>query len=82
MIASEIWSYIKAKPFRPFKLCLTDGQQIMVARNDLAILSPNGREVNVYEPDNSHHLFDVALVRNIDLAAHIDQSPSSNRKSN
>jgi len=44
------------------------------------MLSPNGRVVDVYQPDNSHSIIDVFLVLSIDLSAPIE--PPQNATNN
>jgi hypothetical protein len=41
---------------------LADGREIPVVHRDFIIASPNGREVIVYQPDNSFNIIDLALV--------------------
>jgi len=67
MTATELRSHIIAQPFRPFRLCLADGRQIPVVHHDFVMLSPNGRLVNVYQPDNSHSILDVFLILSVDF---------------
>jgi hypothetical protein len=76
MIAEEIRTHIRAQPFRPFTMRLANGRQIPVAHRDFVLLSPTGRLVDVYQPDDSHNIIDVFLVLNIDFPAPVETPPN------
>lgn len=65
MNAEEIRQQIQAGPFRPFYLHVADGRQIAVVHHDLAIVSPAGRFVDVYQADEKHDILDIRLVTGI-----------------
>ena len=60
MTIDQIRSLYQAVPFRPFVMHLADGREIPVVHRDFIIASPNGREVIVYQPDNSFNIVDTA----------------------
>jgi hypothetical protein len=77
MTAAQIRSHIVARPFRPFKLCLADGRQIPVVHHDFVMLSPNGRLVDVFQPDNSHSILDVFLILSVEVPPTADEQPNT-----
>jgi hypothetical protein len=56
-----------AQPFRPFAVHLPEGRQVQVVRHDFALLSPDGRTLLAYGPDNSFNMVDVMLIASIDV---------------
>ncbi len=62
MTIDQVRTLYQAVPFRPFVMHLADGREIPVVHRDFIIASPNGREVIVYQPDNSFNIIDLALV--------------------
>ena len=62
MTIDQVRNLYQAVPFRPFVMHLADGREIPVVHHDFIIASPNGRDVIVYQPDNSFKIIDLALV--------------------
>ena len=62
MTADELWSRIKATPFRPFTINVTDGRSVPVVDRWHAIVSPLGHTVIVATPDDSFDHIDMGLV--------------------
>jgi hypothetical protein len=57
---------IKAKPFRPFQMNLADGDSVQVQHPELAILSPSGRTLVAFTPDDQMKIVDLLLVTSIE----------------
>jgi len=55
----EVW---KADPFRPFTIHLADERIVTVNHRDFLMLSPSGRTIIAYLPDDSHRVIDLLLV--------------------
>ena len=62
MSIDQVRRLYQAVPFRPFVMHLADGREIPVVHRDFIMASPNGRDVIVYQPDNSFNIIDLALV--------------------
>jgi hypothetical protein len=58
---------LRAQPFRPFKIYLGEGRSVDVIHHDFALLSPNGRTLLAYGPDNSFNMIDVMLITSIEF---------------
>ena len=52
MTAEDIRQAITSVPFLPFKLNIADGRSIPVVGRDFILVSPLGRMVTVYQPDD------------------------------
>jgi hypothetical protein len=65
MNLEEIRNALRAEPFRPFTLHLADGRQVPVKHSEFALISPSGRTVVVYQPDESSNVIDILLVTDI-----------------
>jgi hypothetical protein len=57
----------ETRPFRPFIMHLADGRDISVHHNEYIALSPSGRTVIVYEPDESFNIVDLLLVTDLEF---------------
>jgi hypothetical protein len=62
----QVW---KAEPFQKFIIHLADGRQIPVRHRDFVAMSPNGRTMLVYQPDNSYNVVDLLLVTDLEIGA-------------
>ena len=60
----ELW---QASPFRPFNIHLADGRAITVRHREFLAMSPSGRTVIVYQPDDSHNIIDLLLVTDLEV---------------
>jgi len=76
MTVEQMRTALQARPFRPFIIHLADGRQIPVRHNEFAIMSPSGRTIIVYQPDDSSNIIDLLLVTDLELTA--DTAPQSN----
>lgn len=67
MTAQELRTVHRAQPFRPFFLKLADGSRIPVRHPEFLSLSPSGRTIHVYQPDDSSEVIDLFLVLSLEL---------------
>ena len=59
MTIEKLREVLRAQPFKPFDLRLTDGQVIHVPHPEYAAPSPSGRTVVVFEPGETDEYFRV-----------------------
>lgn len=57
----------RAEPFLPFPLHLADGREISVGHREFIALSPSGRTLTVYQPDDSFDVVDLMLVTDLEV---------------
>ena len=62
MTIQEFRNLHQAAPFRAFTLHLADGRNIPLQHVEFALVSPSGRTVIVYQPDDSYDVIDLLLV--------------------
>ena len=72
MRLDEVRKLMKSQPFRPFTIHLPEGRAVRVAHHDFAVLSPDGRTLLAYEPDNSFNMIDVMLIASIEVGPSMD----------
>ena len=65
----KIREALHADPFRPFWIHLADGGRLAVEHEDFVALEPAGREIIVYQPDNSHQIVDVPMITRLEVAS-------------
>ncbi len=65
MIADEIRSLIRARPFKTFTLYIADGRQIPIVHHDFILVSPRGMIVDVFQPNDEHDILDVMNITGI-----------------
>ncbi len=76
MTADRIRSAIKAEPFRPFTLHVSDGRSFRVPHPEYVALSPQGRIVIVFEPvaqgqdESPMSILDLLHVTSVDFGEH------------
>ncbi len=69
MKIEKIREALHTRPFRPFWVYLADGGRLSAEHEDFVTLEPSGREMIVYQPDNTHHIVDVLLVTRLAVKA-------------
>ena len=69
MKISKIREALHAQPFRPFWIHLADGGRLPVQHEDFVALEPAGREIIVYQRDNTHQILDVMLITRLEIKA-------------
>ena len=62
MTGEQIRSLMTATPFQPFRVYMANGKSVDVPHPDFINLSPTGRMLIVYQPDESFEMIDVLLV--------------------
>jgi hypothetical protein len=67
MTVEQIRRVYEAQPFRPFVLHLADGRHVPVGHREFLALSPSGRTVFVYQPDESFNIVDLLLVTDLEF---------------
>jgi hypothetical protein len=67
MTITEFRTMLRAEPFREFTIHLADGRAISVKHRELALPSPSGRTVIVYQPDDSFDVIDLLLVTSLSV---------------
>jgi hypothetical protein len=67
MTIEELRNLYDAQPFQSFTLHLADGRQIPVHHREFMIISPSGRTVIVYQPDDSFNIVDRLLVTALEV---------------
>lgn len=67
MTIEEVRKLYDAEPFRRFVLHLADGRKIGVGHREFVALSPKGRTMVVYQPDDSFNIIDLLLVTDSEI---------------
>jgi len=50
--AEQIRQLLKANPFRPFRLCLSDGSAYDISHHDMALVSRSAVEIGIHPDPN------------------------------
>jgi hypothetical protein len=69
MTTDQLRTALGDQPFRPFALHLADGRNIIIRHREFAMLSPSGRTVVAYQPDDSMNVVDLLLVTDLEIPA-------------
>jgi hypothetical protein len=69
MTAEQLRAMREANPFRPFTIHLADGRTLDVPHRDFVSLSPSGRIVIVYQPNDAFNVVDLYLVTDLEVKA-------------
>jgi len=64
-LGNGIRSALRAQPFRPFRIYLTDQREFEVRRPELAFVHPRDHWVMLTEDDGSYELLDMPRISNI-----------------
>ena len=67
MAIEEIRRLRLADPFRPFVIHLADGRRFSVPRAEFLALSPTGRTIAVFMPDDTFEIVDVPSVKRLSV---------------
>lgn len=65
MNTGEIRRHVIAQRFRPFVIRMADGRRISVFGQDFILISPTGRYVDVYQPDETHDILDAMFITGV-----------------
>jgi hypothetical protein len=77
MTIDEIRALHRAEPFRPFKLCLSDGREYTVDIRMCLALDPTGRTVALVLPKDDLAIIEVKSIQEIKL---LDRAARRNGK--
>jgi hypothetical protein len=69
MTTEQFKTALTARPFRPFTVHLADGRSIAIHHHEFAMVSPSGRTVVIYQPDDTMNVVDLLLVTDLEMAA-------------
>jgi hypothetical protein len=58
---------LNTTPFRPFAILTADGESIPVVSREFVSLSPSGRTVVVFDPEDRMNILDLLLVTNLQV---------------
>jgi hypothetical protein len=67
MTIEQVRAKYNAQPFHPFTMHLADGRAVKVEHREFIAISPTGRTVIVYQPDESHNVIDLLLVTDLEV---------------
>ena len=67
MTIEQLRQVYSAEPFRAFTMHLTDGRDLTVRHREFLAISPSGRTVIVYQPDDSFNIVDLLLITDIEF---------------
>jgi hypothetical protein len=76
MTIEQVRRLYEAQPFRPFVMHMADGRNLPVAHREFLAISPSGRTVVIFQPDESFNIVDLLLVTDLELG----HPPKSRRK--
>jgi hypothetical protein len=62
MTTEQFKATLHLQPFRPFTIRMVDGRFFPVAHPDFVALSPSGRTVIVFQPDETYSVLDLLLM--------------------
>ena len=68
MTTEQFRTTLHLQPFRPFTIRMADGRSFEVAHPDFVALSPAGRTVIVFQPDESYSVLDLLLMSELQVA--------------
>jgi len=57
----------RAQPFEPFVIRVADGREYLVKHPELMLISPSGRKVVVFTPDDVLDIVDAMMITSIHL---------------
>lgn len=66
MRTESILEAVRSAPFKPFIVCLANGERIEVRHPES--IAVGGRTAVVVEPDDRTHILDIVLVLKLELA--------------
>lgn len=79
MKIEKIREALHTQPFRPFWIHLADGGRLLVEHEDFVAVAPSGRELVVFQADDSHQVVDVPLVTRLEVKAPTGAAPRKRR---
>lgn len=67
MNTDQFRTILHQHPFRPFKIRMADGRSFDVEHRDFVAISPAGRSVIVFQPDESFSVLDLLLMSELQV---------------
>jgi hypothetical protein len=67
MTTEQFRTTLNLQPFRPFTIRMADGRSFEVSHPDFVALSPSGRTVIVFQPDESFSVLDLLLMSELQV---------------
>jgi hypothetical protein len=67
MTTEQFKATLHLQPFRPFAIRMADGRTFQVAHPDFVALSPSGRTIIVFQPDESYSVLDLLLMTELQV---------------
>jgi hypothetical protein len=67
MTVERFKQVLNGTPFRPFTIFTADGLSIPVVSREFVSLSPSGRTVVVFDPQDRMNILDLLLVTNLQV---------------
>jgi len=68
MTTEQFRTTLHLQPFKPFTIRMADGRAFEVAHPDFVALSPTGRTVIVFQPDDSYSVLDLLLMSELQVS--------------
>ena len=68
MTREQLRSALRSRPFRPFTIRMADGRTFSIAHPDFLSLSPAGRTVVIYHPNDSASIVDLLVMTELELS--------------
>lgn len=69
MTTQQLRDMLQAVPFRAFTIHLADGRHVPVEHPEFVLISPSGRTMIVYLPDDSFNIIDLLLITDLAVSA-------------
>jgi hypothetical protein len=70
----QVRTAMRAQPFRPFAIKLADGRQFRIDHPEFIAVSPNGREMVIYD-DEGMSLIEMLMVVEVRMTRSPEQAP-------
>jgi hypothetical protein len=67
MTTEQFRSTLHLQPFRSFTIRMADGRAFEITHPDFVALSPTGRTVIVFQPDDSYSVLDLLLMTELSI---------------
>jgi hypothetical protein len=67
MTTEQFRATLHLQPFRSFTIRMADGRAFDVTHPDFVALSPTGRTVIVFQPDDSYSVLDLLLMTELSI---------------
>jgi hypothetical protein len=68
MTTQQLRAALHSTPFRPFVIRMADGRTFSIPHQDFLSVSPGGRTVVIYHPDDSASIVDLLLMTELELS--------------